>query len=50
MVQVAMGILFDEDIPARKMGCGMVTAATIATPEFYSGLDKAGFHIETMLL
>ena len=50
MVQVAMSILFNKDIEAKKLGCGMVTAAMVATPEFYKGLDRAGFHIEAKLL
>jgi len=50
MVQIAMSILFGEDIEAKKLGCGMLTAATVATPEFYKNLDRAGFHIETRLL
>ncbi|PWW79541.1 hypothetical protein C7212DRAFT_310474 [Tuber magnatum] len=50
MVQVAMSILFDEDIQAKKLGCGILTAATVATPEFYRNLDRTGFHIETKLL
>jgi short subunit dehydrogenase-like uncharacterized protein len=50
MVQVAMSILFNEDIPAKKMGGGMLTPSTVACPEFYRALDRAGFHIETKLL
>ena len=50
MVLIAMSILFDEDIEAKKLGCGMLTAATVATPELYRKLDRAGFHMETKLL
>ncbi|TGZ85431.1 hypothetical protein EX30DRAFT_314478 [Ascodesmis nigricans] len=49
MVEVALAILHDKNSLARKLGGGVLTPATVASPHLIQRLDRAGIHIETKL-
>lgn len=50
MVEIALAILHDKDSVAKKMGGGVLTPATVASPHLIQRLDRAGIKIETRLL
>jgi hypothetical protein len=48
LCEAAMVLLKDNDVPAKKLGGGVMTPATLGPP-FIERLDKAGFKIETRM-
>jgi len=45
MVQTALGLLYDEDTLARRLGGGLLTPSTVVTPERIMELERSGFRI-----
>jgi short subunit dehydrogenase-like uncharacterized protein len=50
MVQVANSILFNKNTLAAELGGGILTPATVASPEFFRLLDRAGLKIEAKII
>lgn len=50
MALAALAILYDENTLARKLGGGILTPATLATPQFFKELEKAGITFETKMM
>lgn len=50
MVHVAMSILFDKGTLAATLGGGILTPASVASPDLFRRLDRAGLKIETKIL
>lgn len=50
LVQTAISLLSDDDIPARRLGGGVLTPSTAASPNFFRNLDRSGFHIDTKMM
>lgn len=50
LVQTAISLLSDDDIPARRLGCGVLTPSTAASANFFRNLDRSGFHIDTKMM
>lgn len=50
MVQTANSILFSKDTLASKLGGGILTPATVASPELFKLLDRAGLKIEARII
>jgi short subunit dehydrogenase-like uncharacterized protein len=50
MVIIALAILYDENTLAHKLGGGILTPATLATPQLFQQLEKAGITIETKMI
>ncbi|KAA8908864.1 Saccharopine dehydrogenase-domain-containing protein [Sphaerosporella brunnea] len=50
LVQVANSILFNPNTLAAKLGGGILTTATVASPELFRLLDRAGLKIEAKII
>lgn len=50
MVQAANSILFNKNTLAAKLGGGILTPATLASPELFRLLDRAGLKIEAKII
>jgi short subunit dehydrogenase-like uncharacterized protein len=50
LVQTALGLLYDENTLARKLGGGLLTPSTVVTPERIMELERNGFKITTALV
>jgi len=49
LVQVANSILFNDSTLAAELGGGILTPATVASPELFELLDRGGLRIETKI-
>jgi short subunit dehydrogenase-like uncharacterized protein len=50
MVQIANSILFNKNTLAARLGGGILTPATVASPELFRLLDRAGLKIEAKII
>jgi short subunit dehydrogenase-like uncharacterized protein len=50
MVHVAMSILFDKGTLAATLGGGILSPASVASPDLFRRLDRAGLKIDTKIL
>ena len=50
MVQIANSILFNKSTFAAELGGGILTPATLASPELFRLLDRAGLKIEVKII
>jgi short subunit dehydrogenase-like uncharacterized protein len=50
MIQIANSILFNKNTLAARLGGGILTPATVASPELFRLLDRAGLKIEAKII